>query len=353
MNNNNSLTALKGVRVGHSTHPEVSQGLTVVIFDKPCPVACSTKGGIARTYDASHLGEGKSSYIMHGIFIADGGHAGLECASEVIRGLREKGIGWQMNGGINPSITGACVLSFLFPMKISLNPAYGYEAVLNLSRKEVSGGNIGAGTGTMVGKFSWTENWKCLAMKAGIGFSRINLGKGVMVCVLTVVNALGNVVNYDGTILAGNRNDKSEPRFRTFDDFSRYMIQGQLNTTISIVGTNAKIACREDLRKIAEIAGHGQIRAINPVNTSIDGDTVFAFTTNEIELSLSEEGKSIGDEGGDWWKFKVDILSQAAAKAVQESIYDACYKATTIKFKDGYKGIIPSVADYKQEDKIS
>lgn len=39
-------------------------------------------------------------------------------------------------------------------------------------------------------------------------------------------------------------------------------------------------------------------------------------------------------------------IYQATAKAVQESIYDACNQAKTIKFEDGYKGVIPSCKDY-------
>lgn len=89
------------------------------------------------------------------------------------------------------------------------------------------------------------------------------------------------------------------------------------------------------------------MRAVKPVNTSLDGDSVFVFSTQEIELNLTQLGKQIGNQNGDWWKLNIDILGQLAAESVQESIYDACLKANTIKLDIGYKGIIPSVADYK------
>lgn len=346
MTKNNSLTALNGVSVGHSTNLEKFHGCTVVVFDNPCNVAYKANGGTPRTYDSEILDAGKSYFLKHAIFIADGAHAGLEAASEIIKALREKKIGWKMDKAINPSITGATVMSLGLKNHV-FDPKSGYEAVKNISKDEVQAGNFGAGTGTSVGKFSWTEKGKCLAMKTGVGSSKIDLRHGGLICAMTVVNALGNVINYDGTILAGNRNDKTYPKFRKFEGFSNFLMDNFSNTTISIVGTNVKVTNQEDLRKIAETATHGQVRAVNPVNTSLDGDTVFVFSTQEIELHLSQIGKQIGNQNGDWWKLNVDILGQFAAKAVQESIYDACYKATTINLEIGYKGIIPSMLDYK------
>lgn len=346
-NKNNSLTAIKGVSVGQSTHLENSQGVTLVVFDKPCPIACKTSGGTARTYDTSDLEDGKSSYLRQGIFIADGAFKGFTCAPWIFKGLKENKISDKIRQFNNPIISGAIINSFLWPMKVNFKPEYGYEAATNLSKEKVISGNVGVGTGATIGKFSWTNDWKCLAMKGGIGSARVDLGGGLMVCVLTVVNALGNVIDNDGSILAGNRNDQEEPKFRFFDNFSKHLIRGNTNTTISIVGTNAKVFSREDLRKIAEISGHGHIRAINPINTSIDGDAVFVFTTNEMEIPFTKLGENLGDEYGEWWKLKVDILGQAGAKAVQESIYDACLKAESVKYPWAYQGIIPSCKDYK------
>jgi len=342
---NNSLTALNGVSVGHSTNLEKLHGCTVVVFDKPFNVAFSANGGTPRTYDSEVLNAGKSYFLKHAIFISDGAHSGLETAGEIARGLREKGIGWKMDKTINPSITGATVMSLGLKMN-KFEPVCGYEAVKNISKDEVQSGNFGAGTGASVGKFSWTENGKCLAMKTGVGSNKIDLGHGGIICSLTIVNALGNVINKDGSILAGNRNDKNKPKFRTFAGFSNFLIDNISNTTISIVGTNIKVYSQEDLRRIAEIATHGQVRAIKPVNTSLDGDSVFVFSTQELELNMTKLGKEIGNQDGDWWKLNVDILCQFAADSVQESIYDACYKADTINLEFGYEGIVPSVKDY-------
>jgi len=343
---NNTLTALKGVKVGHATYLDKLTGCTVILFDKDYPVAYVANGGTPRVYDATTLEPGKSFYRKHALYISDGAHLGLETGAYIAKALREQNIGYKMGENIIPSISGACVQSLgVYASKI--NPEFGAEAVKNVSDAPVQSGNVGAGTGTSVGKFSFNPGDVSMAMKAGVGSAKIELGGGAIITALSVVNALGNVVGPDGKIIAGNRHDKDTPTFRTFEGMGDFLTE-KSNTTISVVGINIKLKSQEDLRRIAEIAAHGQIRAIDPVNTSLDGDTVFVFSTEEIDLPLSSIGKAI--ENGDWYKVSVDIIAQTAAKAIQESIYDACRQAETIKLAGAYKGVVPSAKDHSTGD---
>ena len=344
---NNTLTALNGVRVGHASDTKITQGCTVVTFDRPLNVGYVTKGGQACTYNTSMLDLDKNGYLRHGLFIADGGHKGLETTAEICRALREKGIGWKTKKTTNPSISGGVIQSLFFDSN-DFNLHLGYKAVRNLSCEAVKSGNVGVGLSATVGKFSWTERGECLAMKSGVGSARVDLGGGGMICVLTVVNALGNIIDSGGNILAGNRDDNTQLKFRTFEGMSHFLTGKFSNTTISIIGTNIKLwILQQDLTRIADTAFHGQVRAINPVGTSLDGDMVFAFSTQEIDMPYTPLGKEIGNENGEWWKLSVDILGQLAAKAVQESIYDACRQAETVKLSFAYKGVIPSMHDYQ------
>lgn len=334
-----SLTTLHGVEVGHHSDKEKLQGISYVHFEKPFPVAYLNSGGTGRIYDSTILDDGKSYPRKHGIFISDGAHAGLESAAYISKALREKGIGFKIGESIIPSITGACVLS-LGVFTSEFNPEMGYEVVKKLSDKEEFG-NVGAGIGTSIGKFSRTDAGKTLTMKSGVGGAVDKLGN-ITITALTVLNAIGNVIK-DGEILAGNRNDRSKPRFRTFDKFSRITADNS-NTTISILGIDAALS-QEDLRRIAQIASHGQIRAVKPLNTSLDGDTVFAFSTMQEKLTMNAFGKKM--LRGDWYKIGIDMIGQMAADIVQESIYSACYEAETIEYENAYKGIVPSIKDYK------
>ncbi len=339
---NNTLTALKGVKVGHSTHLDKLTGCTVVLFDKPCPVAYKAYGGSTGTYNIDAFNNGKSDYYAHSIFISGGSWTGLQSGAEITKRLIEKEIGYKAFKIINPNVTGAIVFD-LGTRIDKFNPTFGREAVDKATNKPVERGNVGAGTGTAVGKFQYLENGKMIGgMKAGVGSSRVSIGKAE-ICALSVVNALGNIINPDGSILAGNRDENN--KFKTFDDLSEFVTTDKFNTTISIVGINVDLGTRENYERVAQIASHGQIRAINPVNTSVDGDTVFVFSTEEIKSFMNPRGAWFQTD--EWHFFPVDIIAQAAAKAVQESIYDACYQAESIKLPFAYKGIIPSVKDYK------
>jgi L-aminopeptidase/D-esterase-like protein len=341
---NNTLTSIKGVKVGHSTHLDKLTGCTVVLFDKPYPIAYKSYGGAPGTFNTDGLQNGKSFFLGHGIFVAGGSYTGLMAGAEIMKALIDKKIGWKSHNIINPNITGAIIYDLGTYLE-QFDPLYGKEAVENASYDPVQNGNFGAGTGAKVGGFSLTKDLKRLNMKSGVGSAVVNLKGGVKVAALSVVNCNGNVVLPDGKILAGNRHDTDEFAFRTFEGVSDFLVRDETNTTITIVGINVDLKNREDYEHIAHIASHGQIRAINPVNQSVDGDTVFVFSTEEIKDFLSPLGKAVAAE--EWPKLAVDIIGQAAAKAVQESIYNACYEAETVQFENAYKGVIPSAKDYK------
>lgn len=339
---NNTLTALKGVSVGHSTHEDKLTGCTVILFDRPYPVAYKSYGGDAALFNVENLKSGSWDFLRHGLFITGGSYSGLSSASEIMNFMIKEKLGWKLGKVINPALSGAAVLDlgiWIAPYQ----PIYGREAAENAGYEPVKGGNVGSGTGTSVGKFSYTKEGLRLNMKAGIGSARIDLGNGVIVCALSTVNAIGNVVLLDGTILAGNRNRQKTPKFRTFEKSSDLLSGKEANTTISVVGINVDLKSYENYERIASIASHGQVRAINPTNTSLDGDTVFVFSTEEIKSFFSPLGKTIARG---WQNLNIDIIGQAAAKAVQESIYDACVKAETVKFDGSFEGKVPSCKDY-------
>jgi len=338
---NNTLTALKGVRVGHATHLDKLTGCTFVLFDKEYPSAYQGYGGDIGSFHTDSLRVG-ARRTRQGFFIAGGSLTGLMSASEIMQAMIEDKVGEKTEQIYNPNISGAIV--FDQGTRIAqYDPKYGREAYQNLTNEPVASGNVGAGTGTAVGKFQWVEKGtKSGGMKTGVGNARVDLGNGIMVCAMTVLNALGNVVLPDGTILAGNRDENK--KFKDFDDTIQFVTGDPSNTTITIVGTNVDLGPRENYERLAHFATHGHVRAIHPVHTSQDGDTVFVFSTEEIKQPFNEYGKFFQSPGNTG--FTVDVIGHAAAKAVQESIYDACRSAETVEFADAYKGVLPSAKDY-------
>lgn len=339
---NNTLTSLKGVRVGHSTHLDKLTGCTVVLFDSPFPVAYKAYGGAPGTFNTEMLQNGKSFYHRHGLFVAGGSLQGMMSITPIMERLISDGIGFKEAQTINPSISGAVVYDKGIDIA-PYRPEYGAEAYDALSDDPVQSGNVGAGTGVTVGDFQMLEQGtKRGSMKAGVGSARVDVGNGVYVCAMSVVNSLGNIISPDGSILAGARDEHK--RFKTFEDTTDFVTNQQSNTTISIVGLNIDLGSREAYERVSQMATHGHVRAIKPVQTSVDGDTVFVFSNLEKKVFLNDMGQYF--ETPDWPLFTLDIIGNAAAQAVQDSIYDACMKAETVKFNQAYKGVIPCAADY-------
>lgn len=340
---NDTLTALNGVRVGHSTHLDKLTGCTAVLFDTPYYVAYKGYGGSVGTYNTESLKSDKTAYKELGIFVAGGSMTGLTTGAEIINCLREDHKGTFTGGAYNPSISGAIVWDL--GLKIApFQQAYGRDAYNKATKDPVQNGNVGAGTGTSVGKFRYLEQGKYSGgMKAGVGNARVDLGNGVIVCAMTVLNSLGNIILPDGSILAGNRDVTK--KFKLYDEVQEFVTQDGGNTTISIVGINVDLKSKQHLERVAHLASHGHVRAINPVHTFLDGDSIFVFSTDEIKKPLNSFGKHF-QEVEDEYYFITDLLGNAAAKAVQESIYDACRQADSIDFTNAYHGVIPSTKDY-------
>lgn len=339
---NKTLTALEGVRVGHATHLDDLTGCTVVLFDGSYPTAYQGHGGEVCGFNTDSLRVG-ATRTRHGLFISGGSLTGLSSAGEIMQCMAKEGRGYPDGVTINPDISGAVVYDQGRRLR-QYNPACGREAYLNLSSDPVSSGNVGAGTGTTVGKFQWLDGGhKSGGMKAGIGNALIELDKGIKVGVLTVVNAFGNVVLPDGTILAGNRDGSGG--FKRFDETIQFVTsEDHANTTISIVGTNVDLGPRENYERVAHIATHGQIRAIHPVHTAHDGDAVFVFSTQRLSNIYNQYGQYFHKPSEA--AFTVDLIGNLAAQAVQKSIYDACRQAETIRFAGAHQGIFPSAHDY-------
>jgi len=339
---NHTLTALHGVQVGHATHPEMLTGCTVILFDRSLPVAYKSYGGVPGTFNTDNLRNGMSYAARDALFVAGGSANGLAAAATIAEAMVREKIGLQSRQTTIPSVSGATIWD-LSVGEGQFDPDYGAEAFLIRSPRAVESGNVGAGTGASVGKFSYTDDGLMLNMKGGVGSARVDVGRGVFVCALSVVNAMGNIVLPNGSVLAGNRTVSSESRFQQFGEVLSPPAVSSSNTTITIVGTTADLESREHYERIAHYATQGQVRAIDPVNTSLDGDTVFVFSTKEICGFLNPLEERQNHQG--WPNIGVDLIGNAAAQATRESIYDACRQAKTIEYGHAYKGIVPSCHD--------
>jgi L-aminopeptidase/D-esterase-like protein len=190
----------------------------------------------------------------------------------------------------------------------------GYRACENAA-EAVEEGNVGAGTGATVGKWKGFEYW----MKGGVGTASRNVS-GLIVGALAVVNSVGDVIDADGSVLAGARSPGDE-FFGTREPhrpLSRGKVLEESNTTLAIVATNARLS-KLELYRVSQRMHDGMARAVVPVHTSFDGDVSFALSCGHRDTDL-------------------DLVSELAAQLTAEAIRRGVRAAKTVGSIPGLNG---------------
>lgn len=274
---NDTLTAIKGIRVGHYTDNEAKTGCTAVIFDNGAKVGVDVRGSAPGTRETDLLRGCNAVEKINCIMLSGGSAFGLEAACGAMDYLEEQGIGMD-TGYAKVPIVPSAVIYDLGIGKSGVRPTKenGYYACEQADNAPVERDAIGAATGATLGKCLGQES----AYKSRIGSACIELTGGVKVAALMIVNALGDVYDPDtGKLLAAaSLNGEFVPCFNP-----ELMAKAAFgNTTIGIVATNASLT-REEANKLASMAHDGMAMAIRPVHTMMDGDTVFGASTGEIE----------------------------------------------------------------------
>ena len=276
-----SLTAVRGVSVGHWTDLERATGCTVVLGpDGGIRASCAVRGRATGTREIDALNPRHVVDRIDAILLTGGSAYGLGAADGVMRWLKERGRGLPVgSAGIVPIVPTAVIFDFdLAPGgKADRWPTAddGYRACAAASGT-VAEGSVGAGTGATVGKALGPR----AAMKGGVG-SWAASGGDIVVGALVVLNAVGNILDGSGAILAGARGADG-----TFVDALTHFGRGGApfgarNTTLAVVATNATLD-RTGLESLAHAAGDALARRIVPYGTLFDGDVVFAVSTAAV-----------------------------------------------------------------------
>ena len=321
------LTAVTGIKVGHHTLTERPTGCTVILTEAGAVAGVDVRGGAPGTRETDLLDPVNMVQKVHAIVLAGGSAFGLDAASGVMRYLEEKGIGFDTFVAKVPIVPAA----ILFDLGVGGSPKIrptadcGYAAAQAATDGPVAEGNVGAGAGATVGKTGGPSR----SMKAGVGSAAIVLPNGLVVAALVAVNAVGDIIDpATGRVVAGVRNAdgkgladarmlvRSGALGRRDPDFDRKKpcvdttLRPGENTTIGVVATNA-ILTKVEATKVAQMAHDGYARAISPVHTSGDGDTIFALATG----ALAGEGNA-------------SLVGALAAEVMADAIVRAATQAT-------------------------
>jgi L-aminopeptidase/D-esterase-like protein len=275
---NNTLTAVPGIKVGHHTLTERPTGCTVVLIEGGATASVDVRGAAPATRDTDLLNPAKMVEQIQGVALSGGSIFGLSTADGVLRYLEERNVGIAYGRRRIPIVPGASIFD-LGVGDASVRPTAdcGYRAAQAATDAAVVEGSVGAGAGATIGKLGGMER----AMKSGIGSAAIGMPDGLIIAALVVVNPLGDVIDpATGKIVAGVR---SEGR-AGFADARVLMRSGAPranrgdNSTIGVIATNATLT-KAQASYLAQMTDDGYARAIWPVHTMVDGDTVFAIAT--------------------------------------------------------------------------
>jgi len=274
-----SLTDVRGIRVGHFTDTRRPTGCTVILTPEGAVAGVDVRGAAPGTRETELLSPLNAVEKVHAVMLAGGSAFGLDAAGGVMRWLDERGFGVQV-GPARVPIVPAAILFDLWVGDTSIRPdaASGYEACDAASAEPVAQGNVGAGTGAAVGKLFGIAR----AMRGGIGSASVVVD-GITVGALVAVNAIGDVLDPStGRVIAGARTPDGTALFGTMQALLRGELPAPLQvgaaTTLGVVATDA-VLTKAQASKMAQMAHDGFARAINPVHTMTDGDTIFALGT--------------------------------------------------------------------------
>jgi len=278
-----SITDVSGIKVGHFTDPRRPTGCTVVRVDDGATGGVDVRGAAPGTRETDLLDPVNLVDKVHAVVLTGGSAFGLDAASGVMRWLEAHQVGFDV-GVARVPIVPAAVLFDLAVGDARVRPTAdsGYQACAVASGAPPAEGNVGAGAGATVGKlFGMTR-----AMKSGLGTAAVSVG-GFTVGALVAANALGDIIDpASGRPLAGARTADGERLLHTRDAILSGELLGPQDpgtaTTIGVVATDAGLT-KPQAQKMAQMAHDGLARAINPIHTMFDGDTIFALGTGRVQ----------------------------------------------------------------------
>ena len=321
----NAITDVEGVRVGHVTLMEgdsIRTGVTAILphgdnlYQHKVPAGFVVGNGYGKFMGSTQireLGEVETPIVLTNTLsvprVADGvvGWTLAQPGNERVRSVNA--VVGETNDGYLNDIRARAV-----------QPEHVVEAIEAATSGSVTEGSVGAGTGTVM--FGW---------KGGIGTSSrqvpASLG-GYTVGVLVQTN-YGGVLDILG-VPVGRLLDQYYLR----DALDRGDADGSI---ILIVATNAPLSDR-NLERLARRALLAIARTGSPM-TNGSGDYALAFSTAELVRRTPERRREVSPIA-DLPNGSMSPLFQATMEAAEEAIYNALFKATSVR---GHRGTIEAL----------
>lgn len=282
-----SIHDLEGFHIGNAEYADHYTGTTVILPEKGAVTAVDIRGGGPASREAGLLNPLADNSCVNAVVLSGGSAYGLNAAGGVVKYLEERGEGFPVSEGVVPIVCQSCIYDLEMDNEKRPDAQLGYLACQNAEKDNYQDGNFGCGCGATVGKAYGPAHM----MKSGIGSAAYQC-RDLKVGAIASVNCMGDVFDFEtGKQIAGALNYETGEFLNCEEAF--YTMQANLqkhtNTTIGAVMTNA-VFNKTQLTKIAGMAHDGMARAINPVHTMYDGDSIYALSKGNVQADINIVG---------------------------------------------------------------
>lgn len=326
----NLITDVPGIRVGNAGDDRVRSGVTVVLPDRPAAAAVDVRGGAPGTRETDALDPTCLVETVDAVVLSGGSAFGLEAASATLAWLAARGIGFPVGTARVPIVPAAILFDLLNGGDKAWGEVSPYAALARAACAaaglDFALGNEGAGLGAKAG-----------TLKGGLGSVSAVAPDGLAVGALVAVNCHGETVMPGETCFwawpferGGELGGQAPPRRGMVDAEDRVPPGAEIggNTTIGVVATNAALS-KAEARRVAIMAQDGLARAIRPVHTPFDGDTIFVLATGHHDLG-AERAAALLRVGA--------LAADCVARAVARGVYEAASLGAVQGYRDWRRG---------------
>lgn len=293
------IDLLPGYRIGQAHNAQVKTGVTVILPDVPATASVDVRGGGPGTREISALQDGGLIDQVHAIVLAGGSVYGLAAADAVTAWLGERRIGYAPGPApvpVSPIVPSA----ILFDNANGGDKSWGAEPPFRVLALEACGsaaqqsaeGAVGAGHGATAGLYA-----------GGLGIAT-EVIDGIRVQAVIAANPVGSPFLpgtecphawiYERGGEFGRKSPPADYAWSPPTDTKLAFLKGAgQSTVIGAVMTDAKLS-QKQLKRLAIMAQDGIAMAVQPAHTPLDGDTIFALSIGEAEISGAVDLAELG-----------------------------------------------------------
>ncbi len=343
------LTDVPGIRVGHAQRIGRGwrTGTTVILLPTDTVAGVDVRGGGPGTRETDLLHPTATMHTVHAICLTGGSAFGLAAAGGVMDHLEERGVGFQVGTlphDVVPIVPTAVIFDLQRGGVFANRPdaGFGRRAARAARSTAVATGSVGAGTGA-----------RSRGLQGGVGTASITLPNGVVVAALAVVNSAGSVIDPHTAMPWEPGSTKlRRPSVAERDALRSHLETAAppLNTTIGVVATTAALT-KAECSRFATVAHDGLARAIRPVHSMLDGDSIFGVATGRDDLGSLANTSAAGlppQRARVGW---LNAVLEAGAACFATACTDAIVQATATGDDPAYRDLCPSAYPRFQSDR--